>query len=250
MYIYVQNNIFGKDAGNSAIKITAEQLEQVYAENRYTSPEAFSDFLSSVVVEGSTIDFISKWEVEDMLKNILGLLPEPHDQYHFYPEDASFRITSNYYGETGKEDTFVKIFFDYCFIGLEAIHIPTPKTKSDLWEKHNESKKQIFNFILERAKELKVPLVVLDANKDFSSFVCMQIYKTNNICTIVEGRMFDRRCTTYIISGAGLEKEHAPVEKYVWENCGPRIAVVRHNQQEIERELVYVTPRDLFENQD
>jgi len=250
MYIYAQNNIFGKDAGNSAIKITAEQLEQVYAENRYTSPEAFSDFLSSVVVEGSTIDFISKWEVEEMLRGILGLLPEPHDQYHFYPEGATFTITSNYYGETGKEDTFVKIFFTRCFIGLEAIHIPTPKSSSDLWEKYNECKEQIFNFILERAKELKVPLVVLDANEDFSSFVCMQIYKTNYINTIVEGTMFDRRCTTYVISGAGLEKEHAHAEKHVWKNCGPRIAVVRRNRQEIAEEIVYVTPHELFENQD
>jgi len=209
MNIYIQDNIFGKDAGGS-------------------------------------IDFISKWEVEEMLRGILGLLPEPHDQYHLYPEDASFRITSSYYGGTGKEDTFVRIFFDYCFIGLEAIHIPTPKTKSDLWEKYIERKEQIFNLILERAKELKVPLAVLDADEDFSSFVYMRIRKTNYIYTIVEGTMFDRRCTTYIISGAGLEKEHAYVEKYIWENCGPRISIVRHNRQEISEELVYVTPHDLF----
>ena len=122
MNIYIQDNIFGKDAGGS-------------------------------------IDFISEWGVEEMLKNILGLLPEPHDQYHLYPEDASFRITSCYDGETGKEDTFVKIFFDYCFIGLEAIHIPTPKTKSDLWEKHNESKKQIFNFILGCLTDVVQPIL-------------------------------------------------------------------------------------------
>jgi len=176
--------------------------------------------------KGDSIDFISEQEVGAFLWGIHLLLPEPHDQYTLYNEGISYTITNNYYGETGEEDTFVVIFFNYGYIGLRAIQIPATTTTS--WSKKME---QIFSFILERARASKVPLVVADTGEYFSSFVNMQICEMNNIQTIVEAIDFDEHVTTYIISEIGLEKEHAQVEKRIQSQYCRQTMVVKHNWQ-------------------
>ena len=247
MNIYIPDGIFGKNEVSVKDKLSEEQLALI-AEKTNTPLEELEGLLGTVIPRGDTIEYISKWEVESLLEDIYRLLPEPHDQYRLFGDGATCTITNNYYGQTEEDDTFVEIFFEFSYIGLTGINLPIPETKSksDLWEKYKEHREQIFDLILESAEKLKVPVVVPEVSAVVDDLIYNSKRKRNDIHTSIQTRVLDHYAGTYIISGAGLEKEHAYVEKRIWKDYRPRTEVFRYNPQGISEELVYVTPHELF----
>jgi len=145
-----------------------------------------------------------------------------------------------------EEATSMKIYFNYGYIGISNFQMSGAPDR--VWREYT---KPILDFMLERVKEYKVSLVVAETTDSSVAFAVGDIMsETNVIVTSIDVDIFDGNVRTYIISDAGLEKEHADVEKRAGEMYCPRTSVVRYSQQGKSEKEIYRTPYNLFSKRD
>jgi len=105
------------------------------------------------------------------------------------------------------ELTLIRVFFHPDSLELET------KMGDSLKGRGYESK--IFDLLLTATKELNMPLVVIEANEEFTSIIEDKKLKEN--ITRINTRTYYSTLWTFVISEPSLQKEHEIIAKRVWD---------------------------------